>query len=182
MEIYFRIPLHDIAAYVHVFLVDAQRVPGEIDLDVSHVQHGDVYALLAMAKKHPDLKIRVIFPCLQLLCTNPNNSANILEQTKTQMADLQSIFDELIVLPRAYKAKKWSFYFDKAVKEIRLIPSHVAGVKVSLVLKASERAWWMGKVGKDRVVGERMWREKTECSEGVKLCGWGWEDEVRKTW
>jgi hypothetical protein len=92
------------------------------------------------------------------------------------MSRLRSILDDLIALPTTHKSKKWSFYFDRAVKEVRVTPSHIAEVRVSLVLKASERAWWMGvtfrrQAGMDRLVGGREWRERTGCPEGVELCG-----------
>jgi hypothetical protein len=104
-----RVQLHDAALYVRVFLRDVKRAAGRLQLDISHAQIGDVYPLLAMAKKHPNLKVKVIYPIVHLLGSYPPNDvfySRIFPHAAAQLAKLQGVFNNLIAPPAIYKERK----------------------------------------------------------------------------
>jgi hypothetical protein len=96
----------------------------------------------------------------------------------THLLDLQDVIDQLIAAPKTSAETRWSRYFDSATKELIVVPSVPStgpwlGPQpyVRMVVKASEKAWWLfATTGESRTEFVK-WQERTGCpvAYGLRL-------------
>jgi hypothetical protein len=191
-----RLRLEDASLYARHFfkpMHDIARVVGTITINVAY-REGDVFGLLKFCKKHRDVSVRLvtteevrvqlthaqpplrylIFPehATHLYYSPMQYHSIIPRQTPSQdtpLPDLQDVIDKLIAAPTNLGERRWSIYFDNAVKELIVLPSigprygPQPYVHVRMIVKPAEKAWWLFAATEERRVEVARWQERTGC-------------------
>lgn len=89
---------------------------------------------------------------------------------ETHLPDLQDVIERLVATPTASAGTKWPASFDRATKELIIVPSMASNYSwldlelyVRMIVKASEKAWWLFDTTGERKKEFVKWQEKTEC-------------------